>query len=38
VGKAQEQLISNYSEDELQFISGFFESYAKIWQQEREKL
>ena len=38
VGKAQEQLISNYSEDELQLISGFFESYAKIWEQEREKL
>ena len=38
VGKAQEQLISNYSEDELQFISGFFESYTKIWEQERKKL
>lgn len=38
VGKAQEQLISNYSEDELQLIAGFFESYAKIWEQEREKL
>jgi DNA-binding MarR family transcriptional regulator len=38
VGKAQERLISNYSEDELQLISGFFESYAKIWEQEREKL
>jgi len=37
VGKAQEELISNYSEDELQLISGFFESYAKIWEQEREK-
>ena len=38
VGKAQEQLILNYSEDELQLISGFFESYAKIWEQERGKL
>ncbi len=38
VGKAQEQLISDYSEDELQLISGFFENYAKIWEQEREKL
>ena len=38
VGKAQEQLISNYSEDELQLISGFFESYAIIWEQERKKL
>jgi DNA-binding MarR family transcriptional regulator len=38
VGKAQEQLISKYSEDELQLISGFFENYAKIWEQERKKL
>ena len=38
VGKAQEQLISNYSIEELQLISGFFEGYAKIWEQEREKL
>jgi DNA-binding MarR family transcriptional regulator len=38
VGKAQEQLISDYSEDELRLISGFFEGYAKIWEQEREKL
>jgi DNA-binding MarR family transcriptional regulator len=38
VGKAQEQLIANYSEDELHLISGFFEGYAKIWAQEREKL
>jgi len=38
VGKAQEQLILNYSEDELQLISGFFESYAKIWEQERKQL
>jgi DNA-binding MarR family transcriptional regulator len=38
VGKAQEQLISKYSEDDLQLISGFFENYAKIWEQERKKL
>jgi len=38
VGKAQEELISNYSEKELQLISGFFERYAKIWEQERQKL
>jgi DNA-binding MarR family transcriptional regulator len=38
VGKAQEELISNYSEEELQLISGFFEGYARIWKQEREKL
>ena len=38
VGKAQEKLISNCSEEELQLISGFFEQYAKIWEQERMKL
>jgi len=38
VGKAQEELISNSSEDDLQLISSFFEQYAKIWEQERKKL
>ncbi|HMD90885.1 MAG TPA: MarR family transcriptional regulator [Anaerolineaceae bacterium] len=38
VGKAQEELISNYSEEELQLISDFFERYAKIWEQECQKL
>jgi DNA-binding MarR family transcriptional regulator len=38
VGKAQNELISNYSEKELQLIADFFERYAKIWEQEREKL
>ena len=38
VGKAQNELISNYSEKELQLISDFFERYAKIWEQERVKL
>ena len=38
VGKAQDALISNYSEKELELISGFFERYAKIWEQERMKL
>ena len=38
VGKAQEELISDYSEDELQLISGFFEQYAKIWEKERKKI
>jgi len=38
VGRAQDALISNYSEEELQLISGFFEQYAKIWEQERLKL
>ena len=38
VGKAQDALISNYSEKELELISGFFERYTKIWEQERVKL
>lgn len=38
VGKAQEALISDYSESQLQLIADFFERYAKVWQQEREKL
>jgi DNA-binding MarR family transcriptional regulator len=38
VGEAQNELISNYSEKELQLISDFFERYAKIWEQERVKL
>jgi DNA-binding MarR family transcriptional regulator len=38
VGKAQNELISNYSEKELRLIADFFEQYAKIWEQEREKL
>ena len=38
VGKAQEKLIANYSEQELQLIADFFERYAKIWEQERQKL
>ncbi len=38
VGKAQNELISNYSEKELQLISDFFERYAKIWELERMKL
>jgi DNA-binding MarR family transcriptional regulator len=38
VEKAQDALISNYSEKELELISGFFEQYVKIWEQERVKL
>jgi DNA-binding MarR family transcriptional regulator len=38
LGKAQEELLSNYSEVELHLISDFFERYAKIWEQEREKI
>ncbi len=38
VGKAQDALISNYSEKELQLIADFFEQYAKVWEQVRENL
>ncbi len=38
VGKAQDAFISSYSDKELELIAGFFERYAKIWEQEREKL
>jgi DNA-binding MarR family transcriptional regulator len=38
VGKAQEELISNYSEKDLQLIADFFEQYAKVWERVREKL
>jgi DNA-binding MarR family transcriptional regulator len=36
--KAQEELISSYSEEELEIIAGVFERFAKLWQQEREKV
>jgi DNA-binding MarR family transcriptional regulator len=36
--KAQEELISSYSEQELEIISDVFERFTKIWEQEREKL
>lgn len=36
--KAQEELISSYSESELEIISDVFERFAKLWDQEREKL
>ena len=38
LGKAQNAFIAKYSETELQLIADFFEHYAKIWEQEREKL
>ncbi len=38
VGKAQDVFISSYSEKELALIAEFFERYARIWEQEREKL
>lgn len=36
--KAQEDLISSYSENELGIISDVFERFAKLWDQEREKV
>lgn len=36
--KAQEELISSYSEKELEIISDVFERFTKLWDQEREKL
>ncbi len=38
VGKAQDELVSSYSEKELQLIADFFERYAKVWEQVREQL
>ena len=36
--KAQDELISSYSEKELEIISDVFERFTKLWNQEREKL
>jgi len=36
--KAQAELISSYSESELEIIADVFERFAKLWEQEREKL
>jgi DNA-binding MarR family transcriptional regulator len=36
--KAQDELISSYSISELLIISDVFERFAKLWDQEREKL
>jgi DNA-binding MarR family transcriptional regulator len=36
--KAQDELISSYSESELEIIADVFERFAKLWDQEREKL
>jgi DNA-binding MarR family transcriptional regulator len=36
--KAQDELISSYSESELEIISDIFERFTKLWDQEREKL
>jgi DNA-binding MarR family transcriptional regulator len=36
--KAQDELISSYSEAELEIISDVFERFVKLWDGEREKL
>jgi DNA-binding MarR family transcriptional regulator len=36
--KAQDELISSYSEEELEVIADVFERFTKLWDQEREKL
>ena len=35
---AQDELISSYSEKELEIISEVFERFTKLWDQERHKL
>ncbi len=35
---AQAELISSYSEKELEIIADVFEQFTKLWQQEREKI
>jgi DNA-binding MarR family transcriptional regulator len=36
--KAQDELISSYSESDLEIIVDVFERFAKLWDQEREKI
>jgi DNA-binding MarR family transcriptional regulator len=36
--KAQDELISSYSENELEIIADVFERFANLWEQEREKI
>jgi DNA-binding MarR family transcriptional regulator len=36
--QAQDELISSYSEEELEIISDIFERFTKLWEGEREKL
>ena len=36
--KAQDELISSYSEKELEIITDVFERFTKLWEQEREKI
>ncbi len=36
--KAQDELISSYSESELEIIADVFERFTKLWDREREKI
>jgi DNA-binding MarR family transcriptional regulator len=36
--KAQDELLASYSEAELELIAGVFERFARLWQQETEKM
>ena len=36
--KAQDELISSYSVEELEIIADVFEQFTKLWEQEREKV
>jgi len=36
--KAQDELISSYSERELEIISDVFERFTKLWEEERQKV
>ncbi len=36
--KAQAELISSYSENELEIIADVFERFTKLWEQEHEKI
>jgi len=35
---AQDELVSSYSENELEIIADVFERFAKLWDKEREKV
>jgi len=36
--KAQDEMISSYSESELEIIADVFERFAKLWDDERKKI
>ena len=36
--KAQDELISSYSESELEFTADVFERFTKLWDEERKKI